>query len=545
MAGESWRVRPATVRQAYAEAALLGLILLAALLLRLPYLVEIPAFTDETTESARGVAIARGQMLPLTNHGAYIGPLKNYLDAAGFLLLGNEPGVPRLVSLAAAVLTVAGAYLLGREWGGWRVGTLAALLLATSSLHVVVNSHVGWSNCVTPLFTTFSLAALVRAERRRQAPLLPLSAALLAAAVQTHPSAILLLPAMLAALLLSPGGRALLRSRWAALASLAGLAVYSPVITYALISGLHPLRSMLSMRANYARTSPVDLAEYPRNLTALAAALARAATGQIAEPAAEDRLAALLWPAAALVLLTILALCWRRGVRLPLLAALAVCLPMPLLTTRVALLFNGRYEAPLLPLIFAALGMALLGSGPRPSAEAAPAPPDRPLPRLRAFAPPVLAALLALGISAASLWSLHQYYERSQGQAERNQRLLALYELLRVEGRSGSWPEALLDADMRRNRSPGGGDTVRSLLYLCALAMVRCRETPVDPPTVVTLLGESPSIPLLIVRRRHAEAIERETALQLDVVGERPRHPDLYALYRVRLPTTAEGGAGG
>ena len=45
--------------------ALVGLCL-AAFALRLPYLVEIPRFTDELQEILWALGIARGEMLPLT-----------------------------------------------------------------------------------------------------------------------------------------------------------------------------------------------------------------------------------------------------------------------------------------------------------------------------------------------------------------------------------------------------------------------------------------------------------------------------------------------
>src|SRR5438876_9154396 len=43
--------------------ALLGV----ALWVRLPYLLDVPGFTDETDEVRRAVLVARGQLLPLTD----------------------------------------------------------------------------------------------------------------------------------------------------------------------------------------------------------------------------------------------------------------------------------------------------------------------------------------------------------------------------------------------------------------------------------------------------------------------------------------------
>src|SRR6185295_8474488 len=47
---------------------------------------------------------------------------------------------------------------------GQIVGLLAAGLFATNGPHVVVNSHIAWSNCLTPLLTTLAFWALVRAS---------------------------------------------------------------------------------------------------------------------------------------------------------------------------------------------------------------------------------------------------------------------------------------------------------------------------------------------------------------------------------------------
>src|SRR6266581_3916310 len=72
---------------------------------------------------------------------------------------------PVLVGLALFVLTVGcltvvAAWLLGRAWGGPFAGLIAGSLLATNPVHVLVNSHIAYSNCITPLFTTLGLWAV-------------------------------------------------------------------------------------------------------------------------------------------------------------------------------------------------------------------------------------------------------------------------------------------------------------------------------------------------------------------------------------------------
>ena len=77
---------------------------------------------------------------------------------------GPSAATPRILMLMAGTLTVLLTYALGRVLHGRRVGLLASTLLATSAMHTAVNSHIAWSNCVTPLFTT-AWPVLARALR--------------------------------------------------------------------------------------------------------------------------------------------------------------------------------------------------------------------------------------------------------------------------------------------------------------------------------------------------------------------------------------------
>ena len=62
---------------------------------------DVPRLTDETDEVMRGLAIARAELLPLTNVDAYIGPLWNYLLALGFLIVGPSSLLPRVLTMLA------------------------------------------------------------------------------------------------------------------------------------------------------------------------------------------------------------------------------------------------------------------------------------------------------------------------------------------------------------------------------------------------------------------------------------------------------------
>ena len=142
-----------------------GGIVVIAVLTRIPNLLAIPAFTDEVEEVALGLDILRHGLRPLTNVDPYIGPLWNYILAGALWLSGPSAATPRILMLMAGTLTVLLTYALGRVLHGRRVGLLASTLLATSAMHTAVNSHIAWSNCVTPLFTTAGLLVLARALR--------------------------------------------------------------------------------------------------------------------------------------------------------------------------------------------------------------------------------------------------------------------------------------------------------------------------------------------------------------------------------------------
>ena len=148
------------------EALLVAALVALALAVRWPHLWSVPRFTDETLEVLHSLQIVREGARPLTNYDSYYGALYNYLVANALWATGESPFAPRLVVLVAAALTVAATYLLGRELAGGRgevvAGMLAALMLATNGAHVVVNSHIAWSNCLTPLFTTLAFWALLR-----------------------------------------------------------------------------------------------------------------------------------------------------------------------------------------------------------------------------------------------------------------------------------------------------------------------------------------------------------------------------------------------
>jgi 4-amino-4-deoxy-L-arabinose transferase-like glycosyltransferase len=239
-----------------------------ALVARMPYLMQIPRLGDEVFEALQALSIARGEITPVVGVNALFGPLFAYLLALCFRLFGAGPIVPRALATAAAVVTVGLTYLLARRQLRNRgAAALAAALMATTPTHVLVNSHLGYSNSTTPLWTTAMLLAWVVAIERRSGPLLVLGAFLAGLSLQTHLSVVPLLAGLGIWFLAQRRGREWLREKWPYLALAAAVVAYSPVIWFNLKSGFATLSEPLAHP--YAYTGGVDQARYLENLRLL------------------------------------------------------------------------------------------------------------------------------------------------------------------------------------------------------------------------------------------------------------------------------------
>lgn len=338
---------------------------LIALLIRWPYLWAVPRFTDEILEVARGLAIARGRLLPLTNYDAYLGAIQNYMLAALFLLFGENPWTGRAMSFVLGGLTVGMTYLYGRDIarsvGALQprvVGVLAALMLSVAGVHVVINSHVAWSNSMTPVFTTAGLWLVVRAVYLNRAWLLAPAGLIFGLALQTHWGAGMFLPAV--AVYCIWKRPEFLRNRWLYIGAGLFLVGYSDVIAHNILNPGDTLR-----HGQFRRTRPNYLVDGPLPETdALAAArnIARA-TVMLGETLVSSLGERDNWPwpiDRALVtgglLLSALSAVWslRKGQALPLLSIVATLLILPILNPgRYTPITDGRYMSPLLPVCFA------------------------------------------------------------------------------------------------------------------------------------------------------------------------------------------------
>jgi len=374
-----WIPRP--IPAAAETVLLVGSLLGIAAAARWPNLWLIPTFTDETIEVKLAYDIARGQAAPLTNVDPYIGALWNWLLALGFWTFGLSPWLPRFLAFLGGVATVGAAWWLGRELGGRAGGriasVIAALFMAGCSTHVLVNSHVAWSHATTPLWTTLGFACLVRALQPGH--ISPLSGAergaggvrsggawligagfFLGLGVQTHITAVLLLPGAALALLLQRPG--LLRTRWVLFGALAFAVAIGNLLVYNVQTGGGTLRGGQAVLADYTGQDEggVDSGNYAENVSRLTLATAWVLSGAVekrrfvGETLAQPLLLGYLGLAVGSVL-------WaaRRGRWLPVLVSLPYLLALPLLQGKYEPILNGRYVVPILPLVFASTGLVV------------------------------------------------------------------------------------------------------------------------------------------------------------------------------------------
>jgi 4-amino-4-deoxy-L-arabinose transferase-like glycosyltransferase len=477
----AWASHPAWLVETLALTFTVALALLA----RWPYLLEWPAFTDETREIMLSLAVARGERWPWTNVNTYIGPWHVYLLAGVFKLVGPTILAPRLLMTLLNAGAVGLTYVLARRVVGRPAGLVAGALVAISPMWVLVNSHVAWSANTT---TVYVLAALLathvaiesggagrrggRGEGRSPAPLLVLAGLLLGIAGQTHPTGLLFAPAMALAVVWGRGGWRRLRTPWPWLALLAALVGYAPVLIFNLI--VRPGASLAEAgRIGGARGLTSDLPAIALRAPRMWWAEWRMAAG-VAEPWLLPGWSEPLVTAATLLVIALAAwgliVVWRRGERLlPL--ALASSLLMPAVTGYTGEMYAERYAAPLVAIVAALVGVALASMGRGPWAVG-----SRVSGAFRSLPP---AACLLPALMLLPLASLATSYGRQTG--EPNHVVIAAAELLAP---ARGCIHVVLDQRLAKQVTPGGGSMARSLRLTLSLAGVAWQTAKVHGNTL-------------------------------------------------------------
>jgi glycosyltransferase AglD len=532
------------------DVALVAAVALLATAVRLPYLWLVPRFTDETLEVLHSLAIVRDGARPLTNYDSYYGALYNYLVALALAVSGESSLAPRVVVLAAGVLTVVATYGLGRSLGprllpgdacdargaARLAGLLAAGLLATNGPHVVVNSHVAWSNCLTPLFTTLAFRALVVT---RSSPIsreageggrgggglgvpagLPLAGLLLGLALQTHPLVVALLPGVALGVLWRRWG--LLKTPWPWIAVGCFLVGYANMLAFNVGNGFESIRGAQRISAEYAQDQQASPGYLP-TLASMGLLLARILGGAVDQRGGWAEY--LLDPEVLVIVgLVIGGLWWsaRRGEALPLAATLGLLLILPTANAKFLTLITSRYLMPLVPLLFATGSVALVAL-------------VRALGERR---PTMLAAGVVVGVLLvlAPLIPLDRYYDRALARSDTNERILRLT----AEIQAARQPDepVLIDDGIGSELPDTGVTELRGFEYLLTFARVPYRAIRPSPGRLQDELDRAPSVLAVLNARDAASAGGR---LRVEPLDDRPpaesgRMSDfrLYRLTRAR-----------
>jgi hypothetical protein len=491
------------------DALSLGLLILVAAVARAINLWDVPRFTDEANEAFRALLIVHGKLLPLTNVDLYIGPLWNYLLAGVFLVFGPSLTAPRTTVAVLAVLTVIPTYLLGRVIGGRWVGIIAAAFLALSPIHILVNGHIAWSNCATPLFTTLALWLTQRADARRAPAQLAWAGIPWGLALQSHPTAVLFGPALALWLIVKHPGW--LRSGWLWLTVGLALIACSPLLIANIAGGFGGLRAGLIVQQQYSGGEPLTLGSYGRRLVETVNLLSDSLGGALAEfGSLRGPINAPLGLIFLVAVLSGLELTTRRGSWLPIIALAAYVLVLPVINARFEpTVPKARYIAPLLPICYVAIGVLavnLYSAADRWFNHTLPGRWHRLGDRRSSLASLALLARCALVIGAiglllAPLDGLDAYYRAAFTRSRNNLPFYATVAAINAARLPGE--VVYVDRGLMRSYAPGGGVVYEQ--YRLAASASGWKRVPVDLPE--TSDQQAPDIRGLLVAFTHDEPI--------------------------------------
>lgn len=181
------------------EAAIIFLILLTAAFLRLWRISEYMTFLGDEGRDVLVVKalITKGDLIligPPTSIGnMYLGPIYYYMMAPALALTRLNPVGPAILDALIGIATVFLVYLFGREWFGKVAGLTAAALYAVSPV-AIIYSHSSWNPNPAPFFAILTIYSLYQVLAKKKLWWLIAGAAAMAATLQMHYLATLLIP---------------------------------------------------------------------------------------------------------------------------------------------------------------------------------------------------------------------------------------------------------------------------------------------------------------------------------------------------------------
>jgi len=473
---------------------------LGALAIRLPHLMLVPLFTDETVEVLHSLKIMQGTFPLLTNADPYYGSLFNYLIAGVFSVFGPGAEHARLMVTTLGAATVSLTYFFAKAMEDRLVGLVTALLMLTSGA-LIVNGHVAWENDTTPFFATATLLLFALALKRGSGKLLMPAGFLYGLTLQTHPGQIVLAAGLVLYFLYaglfskaSGSGRNLLswlKSPWLYLTLAAALLGYANVIAQ---NFLQPDSSWTAAQRHvYALVSHPTLESYLTDVPNFGLMALRMASSTFDNRA--ETVDYLLMPANLLYLVLLLAgigYAIKRGKLLPVIVLFTTALILPYFNKLYGYPGAARYVGYLFPLLYLLLAAPLV--------DAVRAVPSPRLPGFRPGDMPglVLWLILILVVVSPAL-SVAAYYRSADRAGLTNNRVLAVHRAAQQEFTSGTVSEVLIDSRMAQFPLGGGGNVQRVLDYLYTLEKTPHRSLTLSADVVKNELSKDPTRPKVLV----------------------------------------------
>jgi hypothetical protein len=535
-------------------------LLIVAIAVRLPYLTLIPQITDEGSEVRMAIEVYRGELLPITGLGVFIGPLHQYLLALLFHIFGLNIYLPRLYVMVLGASTVVLTYWLTREMTGRTAGLVAASLMVTSPAHILINSHIAISNCTTPFFASLMLLVLYVAVQRNSGPLLVLSGVLAALSLQSHVTVLPMFPGVVVWFLWRRDLLKWLRSPWLYLAIVFTLLFYSNIIWFNAHGRLHSLAAA-QRRPQFVDNLSRSL--YLLNLQNFFLILLSMISGALKGPEPIWNFEFFAFVTYGFLLLVSVFYALKKGKGLPVAVLLSAALITPYFSKLHRPPFEDRYIAYLLPLCSVLVGALLAGMVTRAAQGQSVgasllslkgAIPHSSPSRWRVWlkGAPVFAAItVCLVLAVYPLGPLFAYYQADVENGSTNQLLLDI--VMELRQMRGSDVPIYLDHELKHIRHTFGYIASKSLAYLLTLdgthfKVIKVSETETSP-VVTSKYGwwdypsqvirpsdpQLPSEAMLVLTQQSYLTLQQvfELSPVIPIESEVPRSQGSYGLYRL------------
>jgi hypothetical protein len=419
---------------------------------------------------------------------------------------------------------------------------IAAAFMTTNGIHIAPVGHVAFSGSITPLFTTLAFWLLHRWSVRQTGSTLVWAGFMLGMSMHTHPTIVAFLPGAAGFILWRNLG--LLRTRWPYLAALAFVVAFSPMIVFNVLTGGESIRHAeytATERPDYARSrdtalTPASYVERQKDYWLLLHGTLGGAVDD--RPGAS---AYLLDPLlAATSLLGVVGLAWaavRHRYRLPLWLGASFALILPIFNaTHYDVEYDGRYVVPLLPMIYAAIGLLVVDTWRALSTRIA-------SPGARTAVQVAIGTVLVI-LVAAPILSLSRYYVRASRADPTNSSLERAMDQVKAALRPGE--VVLLDNNLNDRLTPYAdplkdeASTFRVMKYIMQFDRVPFEVADVDQASLADFAARGQTGVVILSSgfdskdtSKLGDLIEQFGMVGLDGKPAKPRRPnDRYGLYR-------------